>query len=357
MIAPLFKQKARPYLSGEKPTFATVLLTILLQSYGLEVLEYDGATIQMEVKDDFDVEMPRRVYDQVMALITALTTDLVYTDVETFDEICNALCRKGLGSYRGVPPAIDIAWAVNELKLADPEPVGRSKNPWGPEITAYMRVVLDDEGISLAPKSLPMVDSKPPTSRETQDPGLFAASWHSKQTAADEIDKQVEDLKAVMLSHLEDLGIKATPSGPKVIEGISANNVASDAIKLAQARQKTAEWTSPENRDTHVQKHWYEFGSPEDYLAAERQHASAPAGDEEPRDIRCKVKKDGTLDCTMSYHSPSRGTLHVKRLSDGRTVTLYKPTASVGTQTHERPVSEPLTSSSAKADRLQTSGA
>ena len=392
MILGTFKRRAVPFLNGEKPTFGTVLLSILMKAYGVGVLEYDGATIQMQVKDDFGVEMPRRVYDQLLAMITALTTDLVYTDVEIFDEVCNALCRKGLGSYRKVPPALDVAWAVTEIEIADPAPVGRDpKNKWDDSIKRYIRVVLNDEGISFAPKTLEFVKSLPPNTHETEDPAIFASSWLSKQEASDEVDAQVDELAQTMIRHLKEAGIDAPvsvkfASVPEVVEvdggkvrdtvdndftvgshseampaipkdeiwvekSLSeadrkkivlhevverslmkqrgepinkAHETASRMEEKARRSTKEAEWTSPKNRDVHTLKHAPEFGSADAYLAAEAEHAQTPAGDEVAKDIRCRLLPDGTPSCTMSYHSASRGTLHVKRLDDGKTVTLYK---------------------------------
>lgn len=392
MILGTFKRRAVPFLNGDTPTFGTVLVSILLKSYGTDALNWDGATLQMQIKDDFGVEMPRRVYDQMLAMLTTLTTDLVYTDVEIFDEVCNALCRKGLGSYRKVPPALDVAWAVTEIEMADPEPIGRNpKDRWDDSIKRYVRVVLNDEGISFAPKTLDFVKSLAPNTHETQDPAIFASSWLSKQEASDEIDAQVEELTQKMLKQMREAGLWAPVSvkiadapevvhvdGGKVRDTITndfvggghsevfseipeneiwvesalseddqkkivlheiverslmrqngesyddAHAVASRMEAKARGNPKEAEWTSPMNRDTHVAKHAPSFGSPEAYLAA----ADAPdAGDEVARDIRCKLRPDGTPSCTMSYHSPSRGTLHVKRLDDGKTVTLYKVTA------------------------------
>jgi hypothetical protein len=105
-----------------------------------------------------------------------------------------------------------------------------------------------------------------------------------------------------------------------------AHEIASRMEAKARGNPKAAEWTDPRNRDVHAAKHGLEFGSPEAYLAAEEEHAAGPAGDEVPKDVRCKIRPNGEPDCTMSYHSATRGTLHVKRLKDGKTVTLYKIT-------------------------------
>lgn len=400
MILLTYKKRAKPYLSGETPTFATVLLSILLKAYGTEALEWDGATIQMQVKEDFEVEMPRRVYDQLMALISALTTDTVYAEVDVFDETVNALCRRGIGAFRGVPPALDVAWAVTEIEMADPEPIGRDpKKRWNNNILRYIRVVLDDEGLSIAPKTLGMVKDKPASTHETSDPAIFAASWHSKQRAADEIDRQVEDIASKLIKQLADVGVavpmeklgQVLPDGTKVVEvdGMKIRNTSRtefiggghsevypeipkdeiwvekdlkpedkkkillhEVIERALMRQegqsydkahetatrleakargntnqaKTAEWTSEQNKEVHALKHGVEFGGVEGYLQAEAEHAAEPAGDEVAKDMRCRFDDPNGPSCTVAYQSKKRGTVYVKRLSDGRTVTLYKAT-------------------------------
>jgi len=72
------KAAAQPYFSGDKESFATTLVAGLLRLYGVEALEWDPLTIQMEIKEDLGVDMPRRVYDKMMALVyqrTRLSSD------------------------------------------------------------------------------------------------------------------------------------------------------------------------------------------------------------------------------------------------------------------------------------------
>jgi len=410
MLTRQFKRAAEPYLAGKKPTFATILVSILLKAYGVDVLEWENNTIELTVKEDFGVDMPRKVFDKMMALLTVLNTDIAYREVSVFDHVVHALCGQGAGIEHGPPPVLDIAWAVTEIEIADPAPVGIDpKRRWSDNIKAYVRVALDDEGMAIAPKTLNFVKDKPAPTTDS-DALTVASSWQGKQDMADEVDGHVEELVNVMVAQLATIGIalpkpnekratvnprtqllKTLSDGTKVeeVDGATVrdnirtefigggnheatkeipkneiwleNNVSPqekskfllhELVERAilrnkghqgQATQKeytkahdtanaiegeargmveqpkTAEWTSTSNEVAHTEKHAPEFGGPEGYAAAEKEHSSTPAEDEVVKDRRCK----GTS-CTTALLSRSRGTVHVKRDKDGKTVTLYK---------------------------------
>ena len=173
-----FKAKAVPYFSGKTEAFATTLVSALVMMYGIEALTWDPLTIQLELKDDLELEMPRKVYDKMMALVIALTTDSVYKDVAFFDETVNALTGKGVGVDRSIPSVDEVAWAVTELSMNDPEPVGRDpEKRYGSDIARYVRVVLDDEGMTRAPKVLAFAKSKPVKKEGMEDPAMYASAW------------------------------------------------------------------------------------------------------------------------------------------------------------------------------------
>jgi len=209
-----------PFLSGERETFATVLLAGLMKAYGLEVIDWDGVTTQLQVKEDFGVEMPRRVYDQLMALQNVLTTDAVYKQVPVFDETISALNRQGVGLEQGVPSVDDTAWAVAEIRLNDPDPTTRSpEQPWGRDIQKYVRVVLDDEGFTRAPKILDFAADRLPGKEGTDDAAMYAATWGVQQSKADEIDQWVESQAEKLIAHLMELGIDFTASPEGAVLG------------------------------------------------------------------------------------------------------------------------------------------
>lgn len=208
MISRQMREVGQIYLSGARPAFATTLLSLLLRVYGLQVMEWDSATIQLEVKQDFDLEMPRKIFDQLMALLTALTTDEVYKDAAVFDEICNALNGRGLGVERGIPPVTDVAWAVTEIRISDPDPATRSpEQPWSRNIARYCRVVLDDEGMPIAPKALEFAHSRPVPSEGMDDRDYYAGAWGSAQARADEIDQIMAERTRALIEQLLSIGV------------------------------------------------------------------------------------------------------------------------------------------------------
>jgi hypothetical protein len=207
------KEAGIRYFSGASESFATTLAAILMKAYGPAVLEWDGLTIEMQVKDDFGVEMPRLVYDKLMALITALATDSIYKDVVLFDETVSALNGEGVGVERDIPSVDDVAWTVAELRINDPDPVGRDpKKPWSPDIQKYVRVVLDDEGLRRTPRILDFAAERGVPKEGMDDVDHYAATWESQSRRADEIDKWVEDQIVVLIQQLVGAGIEITTS-------------------------------------------------------------------------------------------------------------------------------------------------
>jgi len=203
-----FRKVAVPFFSGEKETFATVLVAALIKLYGLQVLDWDGATIQMQLKDDLEVDPPRQVYDQFMALINALHTDMIYRDVPLFDETISALNRQGVGTQQDIPSVDEVAWAVYEIRMNDPDPVSRDpKNPWSRDIRKYVRLVLDDEGLQLAPEVLSFAGSKHIAPESVDDPAYYAGTWNSQQARADEVDQIVNEKAQTLIQHLITLGV------------------------------------------------------------------------------------------------------------------------------------------------------
>jgi hypothetical protein len=290
MIGHLYKRAFTPYLNGEVKTFSTVLWSGLIKAYGVDCLNWDGVTIQMQIHDDFEIELKRSIYDQIMGLQTALTTDRFYKDVEAFDNIVGALTGLGADVDDEPPTVLDVAWTVHEVRLND------SKNLFVGDIKRYIRQILNDEGMSLAPETLAFVNNVMPGQQNNVDATMVAGGWGEKQAKANEIDAEVIKLNKILITHLEPLGIKPL--------------------------EKTAEWTSDHNRDIHIEKHWSEYGSPENYLLEESVMSSTPPDDTYDLTVRCKGPD--MKDCSVASYSPSRGTVHVRRTADGRTVTLYK---------------------------------
>jgi len=211
MIDSRHKRQMQRFLKGEDETLSTVLLSIVLKLYGAEALNWDGLTIQLQLKDDLEVELPRRIYDQIMGLLSILNTDAVYKDANVFDIAVSSLNRQGLVFDNSSPSVSDVAWAVAEIQLNDPDPVTRDpKAPWGTQIQRYIRSVLDEEGIKIPPSVLDFVPSRTPAQAPGDEAADYADTWGVAQAGADEVDQVVEDRFRQLLAHLQAVGIEVS---------------------------------------------------------------------------------------------------------------------------------------------------
>jgi hypothetical protein len=203
-----FRKVFTSMLSGERPTYASVLLAGLIRMYGPGVIEWDPSTVEMEVKEDFGVHMPRVVFDQVMCLISAISTDAVYRDVAVFDQFVNAVNRVGVQHEQEPPTTEELAWALTELAISDPEPVGLPDQPFNKQIAAYCRVCLQDDGVMSPPSVLKFAMPTKVSDEWADNPEMFASVYQSHEASANEIDQYCKSKVSKLLDDLEDLGIE-----------------------------------------------------------------------------------------------------------------------------------------------------
>ena len=73
-------------------TFASVLLTVFLDRFGVEGLQWDPGTITLEVEEEFDVDLPQASLDKLLVAINLVTSDAFYRSLPDFVMFCN-VCR------------------------------------------------------------------------------------------------------------------------------------------------------------------------------------------------------------------------------------------------------------------------
>jgi hypothetical protein len=210
-----WRTKAADFLSGRKPAFATVLVGILLRAYGAEALSWDPLARRMQIEDDFGVELPRKEFEAIEALINAMTTDTAYRSVPVFHRTVQALNRQGLDDLDDMPDPDDLTWAVAELSANDPEPplVPRTSIPYSDDIARYVGVVLDQHGVYGEPKVLRWADrTNPPLATNLgDDPLMFEAAMESSALKADELESELQNRFRALLTQLQELGIEPAP--------------------------------------------------------------------------------------------------------------------------------------------------
>lgn len=212
---------AQPFLSGRTPTYASVLLACLFRVYGAECLTWDPLTIQSQVHDDFEVHMPEVVNDQLMALVSALTSDAVYTSIVAFDQTIEALNRDGVDNDQDMPTPEDLAWGVFELTMNDPAPRGTNDWPFSRDIALYCGVVLADAGFKRPPQTLEFATMPSWVPKDSVSaPDLFGAAFQSQEALAADIDREVSARFELLAEHLRLIGVEPAPVGQESADNL-----------------------------------------------------------------------------------------------------------------------------------------
>lgn len=184
-------------------TFASVLLTVFLDHFGTEALEWDPATISMEIEEEFGVDLQQSILDKLMVAINIFTSDRFYRSLPDFIVFCNVLSGD---TYRPdmFDPAdsVEIAWGITEGLLISP-PEDDQPEPFSDEIRAYIGAVLDSEGIINAPDILKIALRRANVSNAadefSDDPDMFNAIYDVEAGKADDINGTIVD-RATMLA-------------------------------------------------------------------------------------------------------------------------------------------------------------
>jgi hypothetical protein len=208
-------------------TYGAVLLTIAADRFGPESVgvseagaepidPWDPATFALEFKAEFGVELPEENFNRLNAAVELFTTDHFYKDHVRFIELCNALFdgRVTPGVFDKAD-ALECAWGINEALLIAP-PEAEDEEPFSPEVVAYVRQAVRDEGIYQPPDVLKIAnlddDYASVQGNWSDDPNMFGAMHQVQRGKAAEISMIVRDRMRDLLGRLERL--RFSGSGP-----------------------------------------------------------------------------------------------------------------------------------------------
>ena len=125
MAYPFKKSEAAKLLASDD-AYAFVLMTILLPVFGDNLFTEDSAVLFADIEDYFDCHLSEESENRINAAITAMTTDLFFTNVNMFNAITLAFAEGDIGDIpEGVmetPDVGDMLWAVQEVSLLIGEP-------------------------------------------------------------------------------------------------------------------------------------------------------------------------------------------------------------------------------------------
>ena len=195
-----------------KETFATVLLTMFLDRFGTEALEWDPATIALEVEDEFDVDLPQLSLDRLIVAIQILTTDRFFKRLPDFIAFCNVLDGDPFQPDTFDPAdAEEVSWGITEALLISP-PEDDDPEPLTPEIRAYIGSVLDGEGILNPPDilrvALRMVKMTPAMKDFSDDPEMFSAIYDVEAGKTEDINQSIRFKTELLTEQLAALQLK-----------------------------------------------------------------------------------------------------------------------------------------------------
>jgi len=190
-------------------TFASVLLTVFLDAFGTEALEWEPATISMEIEEEFGVDLPQATLDKLIVAINILTSDRFYRSLPDFIIFCNVLSGD---TYRPdmFDPAdsVEIAWGITEGLLIAPPDEGEEE-PFSAEIRAYIGAVLDAEGIINAPDILKIALRRANVSNAadefSDDPDMFNAIYDVEAGKSENINAEIKERAIMMAEQLNAL--------------------------------------------------------------------------------------------------------------------------------------------------------
>lgn len=206
-------------------TFGIVLLTVFLDRFGTEALQWDPATIVLEVEEEFDVDLTQVSIDKLMVAINILTSDTFYNSLPDFITFCNVLSGD---TYR--PDMFDpadsseVAWGMTEgLLIAPPE--DDEDGPFNDEIRAYIGAVLDSEGIINAPDILQIAlrraNISDAANQFSDDPEMFSAIYDVEAGKTAEINDVMKHKATMLIGQLQALQLKngSTEQVAKTLSG------------------------------------------------------------------------------------------------------------------------------------------
>lgn len=133
-------------LFASKDACATPMLSWMLHKYGTECLQWDPASVELQLREDLGIAVPNYNLDKIQAASSLLTSNLFHVSLESFANICLALHR-GVISPDSLIPAnmYDVAWGVTEGRLL--EGPDFDKEGFGHNIAMYVGTVLDNAGL------------------------------------------------------------------------------------------------------------------------------------------------------------------------------------------------------------------
>lgn len=195
-----------------KETFASVLLTLFLDRFGTEALQWDPTTITLEIEEEFSVDLSQLSLDKLFVAIQIMTTDKFYKSLPDFISFCNVLSGDTYRPDMWDPAdAEEVAWGVTEGLLLYP-PEDDDPEPFTDEIRSYIGAMLDREGLINPPDilriALRQTRVSPAIEDFSDDPTMFSAVYDLEEGKREDIEQTVRMRTKLMAAQFRALKLK-----------------------------------------------------------------------------------------------------------------------------------------------------
>ena len=191
----------------DKSVYATVILTVLIDNFGTEVLSWDTETIRIAVKEKLQTEIEDANMDRLMAAIALLTTDGFVKNLNQFIATCNAFCGAVINTEVFDPATVEeCAWGITEATLIEP-----STQRFSSEINTYIGRRLEFEGWGKVPKILNgavLPHGEANAEDFVGDPEFFAGVWGAIQENERLLNETLDRNKQELLKQLSSLKLQ-----------------------------------------------------------------------------------------------------------------------------------------------------
>lgn len=146
-----FKRDVASRLLASDETFAFTLMTILLAEYDQEVFDENPVVLFNRIEEDFRTTLPEEAENRINAAITAMTTDLFYTQFSAFKAITLALNEGDLGDLVDGDDeaedlnAAEILWSITEVGLLNGDNFVETQEKLSESVAIGCNAIIDDE--------------------------------------------------------------------------------------------------------------------------------------------------------------------------------------------------------------------
>jgi len=173
-------------LLRQSSTYGSVAFLGLSDIWGYEWLSWEPKTVQLEIRDEFGVQVEPDLFDKILAARTIVTTDLAFRELPSFITLINALNGDGCDTPVSQPidPA-DMSWGVLEMSLLYPP---SESETFSEEIIGYMEECLKWQGVRGVPNSLVNILPEPKfDDMVASDPDTMEGIFQRLQDVNDEV--------------------------------------------------------------------------------------------------------------------------------------------------------------------------